>query len=145
MKNLTFRHEPMCDFFDKYHIDGLTDKDGNPIDAVVHHITDFDQGDPHDHPFAFDTYILKGWYTEAIYNIGPNGNFQGSIIKTRKEGSVHSVGANTIHKIIEVSEGGFYSIITPKAKEKESCFYRFENGKVFVRQHNEEEFKPLNF
>jgi|GEM_PF-2611480 len=141
MKNLTFRHEPMCDFFDKYHIDGLTDKDGKPIYAVLHHFTDFDRGDPHDHPFSFISYIIHGWYIEKVYNLD---TLEWQVFE-RRAGQSHFVLANTVHKIVEVSEGGFYSMITPKKKVKEPCFYRFEDGKVFVRQHNENEFKPLNF
>lgn len=127
----------MADFFEKQHIEGL------PFAAVLHHIKGVDDGDPHDHPFSFVSHVLHGWYNEIIYNLEPDGTCHSRSIKRRHQGFTHTVEAGTVHKIIDVSPGGCYTLILPSEKLKEPCFYRFVDGKVFVRQWNEDVFKPL--
>ncbi len=66
---LSFREEKMSDELTKYHVIGL------PFDAVFHHFTGADKGDPHDHPFAFRSHVISGDYEETIYRIKKDGNW----------------------------------------------------------------------
>lgn len=134
--NLNFKQEIMSDFFDKFHIEGL------PFPAVIHNFTDVDHGFPHDHPFAFTSHILHGWYNEKIYNIETDGTCHSKSIKRRSAGTSHTVEANTIHRITDISEGGCYTLIIPEQKIQEPAFYKFEDGQVLRRQWNEENWKP---
>ena len=135
--NLTLRQEIMSDFFEKQHIEGL------PFPAVIHHFTDIDRGDPHDHPFGFTSHVLFGAYKEEIFNIEPDGTCYRTSIKTRTAGSSHVVYPNTVHKIIGISKEGCYTLITPEEWVQEPAFYQFRDGLVYRRQWNENEFKPL--
>lgn len=133
--DLKFRQEIMSPVFEKQHIEGL------PFPAVLHHFTDIDRGDPHDHPFAFTSHILHGWYREDLFYL--DQDTYGFETEKRSAGSSHRVKANTIHRITALSPGGCYTLITPEKWEKEPNFYRFQDGIAYVRQWNETEFKPL--
>jgi len=128
--NLTTHRETLSPAFNKLHIEGL------PFNASFNHFTEPDTGDPHDHPFNFVTHIIKGSYIERIYDT--RGNFY---TITRTLGSFHYVSADTIHKIIKIPEGECYTLMIPELKIREPRFWRFENGKAYSRQWNEEEFK----
>lgn len=133
---LSFNQEIMSDFFEKQHILGL------PFPAVIHHFTDIDRGDPHDHPFNFTSHILRGWYTEETHCLDEDYSVSSVGIFTRKEGMAHKVFASTIHRITGISEGGCYTLIIPEQKVQEPAFYKFEDGQIFRRQWNETQFKP---
>jgi len=124
--------EKMSDEFTKFHLKGF------PFDAVVHKFTEPDKGYPHDHPFGFTTYILKGSYLERIYD--KDGN---SMEIIRESGTCHFVPATLIHKIISLPDGDCYTIITPMPKEREPGFWKFEDGKAYFKQWNEPEFKEV--
>jgi hypothetical protein len=137
MITIKTRREKMNAIFTKYHLKGL------PFDAVIHHFSAKDQNEHiHDHPFSFTTHILKGSYVERIYEILEGGNYNTSI-HHRKEGTSHVVSADTIHEIIELPEGECFTLITPNQKEKEVCFYKFEEGKAFRRQWNQRKFREI--
>ena len=122
--------EKMSDVFTKYHLKGF------PFDAVIHKFTEPDTGDAHCHPFGFTTHILKGSYVERVYDLdGMYYEYK------RKQGTSHFVEAATIHKIIDLPDGECWTIITPRAWEKEPCFWKFENGVAYKRQWNETEFR----
>ncbi len=125
--------EIMSDVFTKYHIKGL------PFDAVLHRFTAPDKGDPHDHPFGFTSFILKGSYVERDYQIMDGKCYVGYV--HHKEGSVHRVEAKDIHQIVELPEGECWTLIIPEKWEREPGFYKFTNEGVFYRQWNEEDFK----
>ncbi len=138
MINIKTKREKMNAVFTKHHLRGL------PFDAVIHHFSAKDQNEHiHDHPFSFTTHILKGSYVERIYEIFEDGTYQSSVFH-RKEGSSHFVSANTIHEIIEIPEGECFTLIRPNEKEKETCFYRFEEGKIFRRLWNQRKFREIN-
>lgn len=139
MNTIKIKREKMNAVFTKYHIKGL------PFDAVIHHFSQKDINEHiHDHPFSFTSHILKGSYVERIYKILADGSYR-STIRHRREGTSHFVEATTIHEIIDLPDGECYTIITPKHKERETCFYKFENGQIFKRQWNQRKFRRLEF
>lgn len=137
MINIKVKREKMNAVFIKHHLKGL------PFDAVIHHFSEKDQNEHiHDHPFSFTTHILKGSYIERIYKILEDGSYISSV-HHRKEGSSHFVSADTIHEIIDLPDGECFTLIRPYEKEKETCFYRFEDGKVLVRRWNQRKFREI--
>ena len=137
MHKLTVRKEKMNEVFMKHHLRGL------PFDAVIHHFSAKDNNEHiHDHPFSFTTHILKGSYVERIYEISDDGSFTSSV-HHRKENSCHFVSASTIHEIIDLPEGECYTLILPGRPEKDTFFYRFEDGRAFVRKWNQRKFRPF--
>ncbi len=137
MISIKTRREKMNAVFTKHHLKGL------PFDAVIHHFSAKDQNEHiHDHPFSFTTHILKGSYVERIYEIHEDGTYHTSE-HHRKEGTSHFVPAGTVHEIIELPEGECFTLIRPNEKEKETFFYRFEDGKAFRRQWNRRKFRPV--
>lgn len=138
MINIKIKREKMNAVFMKHHLRGL------PFDAVIHHFSEKDQNEHiHDHPFSFTTHILKGSYVERIYEIHEDGTYTSSI-HHRNEGTAHFVSAHTIHEIIELPDGECFTLIRPNHYEKDTCFYRFEDGKVFIRRWNQRKFREFN-
>jgi len=137
MITIKIRREKMNAVFMKHHLEGL------PFDAVIHHFSKKDPNEHiHDHPFSFTTHILKGSYVERIYEIHKDGSYTSSLYH-RIEGTSHFVPANTIHEIIELPEEECFTLIRPGEREKETYFYRFEEGKVFTRKWNQRKFREL--
>lgn len=127
----------MTAVFTKHHLRGL------PFDAVIHHFSEKDQNEHiHDHPFSFTTHILQGSYVERIYEIFEDGTYIASD-HHRKESTVHFVSANTSHEIIDLPEGECFTLIKPNHKEKETYFYKFEDGKAFKRKWNQRIFREI--
>jgi len=128
--SLTTHHEILSRAFEKFHVQGL------PFATSFNHFTEPDTGDPHDHPFGFRTYVISGSYVELVYDKkGRSKEYK------REIGTSHYVFADTIHKIINLPKGECYTLMIPKPKIREPRFWRFENGKAYSRQWNEEEFK----
>lgn len=124
--------------FTKYHLRGL------PFDAVLHHFSAKDQHEHiHDHPFSFTTHILKGSYVERVYELYKDGSYRSEVYH-RTEGSAHIVRAHTIHEIIDLPEGECFTIIRPQHWEKDTYFFRFEDGKAFVRRWNLRKFREVS-
>lgn len=130
--------ETMSAEFTKFHIQGL------PFSAVIHHFTAKDIGDPHDHPFAFTSHILKGSYVEEIYMVEPNNDFW-SYRVIHRAGEIRRVEAGHIHEIVELPEGECYTLILPEEKTRESHFWRFTEEGIFLRAWFEKEFKKYDY
>jgi len=128
---IEIKTEKMSDIFTKQHILGL------PFDAVIHHFTEIDSGDPHNHPFSFTSHILSGGYIERVYTIGSYGLWHYEDIE-RKPGTVHTIEANHIHQIISLPQGECYTLILPGPWEQKSGFYRFFEGGYQFRYWDEE-------
>ena len=128
--SLTTHHEILSRAFEKFHVHGL------PFAASFNHFTEPDTGDPHDHPFNFVTHIIKGSYIERVYDL--RGIYSSH---KRVAGTAHYVSHDNIHQIIDLPEGECYSLMIPEPKIREPRFWKFENGRAYSRQWNEEEFK----
>lgn len=133
---MEIEHESMSDVFQKYHLKDF------PFDAVIHKFTEPDTVYPHDHPFGFYTFVLKGSYKETVYDIK-----HGKVTErhqTWHKGTSHFVPANLIHNITKLHEGECWTIIIPNHKEQEPAFYNFDNGKILKRFWFEDEFKEIS-
>lgn len=125
--------EKMSEEFTKYHLHGL------PFPAVLHHFTAPDKGGPHDHPFGFTSFVLKGGYLERVYHPRADGTWD-SYVAERVVGTSHRVSATHIHEIIDLPEGGCWTLILPQAWEREWRFWRFDAQGWASRQWNEPDF-----
>lgn len=119
--------EVMSDGFSKWHLrDGL----------VLHRFTAPDDGEPHDHPWAFTTQILSGGYVEEVYSLMPEGGWTMSL-HYRWPGETHRVEAQTIHRIVSLPEGECWTLIRPEAWEQQPGFWRLRHGVAERRVWNE--------
>jgi len=136
---MKFREEKMNEVFTKHHIEGL------PFDAVIHHFSEKDKNEHiHDHPFSFTSHVLHGSYIERVWYILETGEYEYKDFH-RKQGTSHFVHADLIHEIIDLPEGECYTLITPNKWERETYFWKFEDGKVYNRKWDDPEFKLANF
>ncbi len=131
---IEIQHERMSDEFEKFHLSNL------PFGAALHHFTGTDKGGPHDHPWAFTTYILKGGYTEKVYTILPDGTWQTSL-ESRFQGNVYSFTAQHIHEIVHLPESGCWTLVIPEPWERQSRFWRFEKHRICWRLWHESELE----
>ncbi len=131
---ITVQEEKMSEELMKFHLRGL------PFDAVIHKFTGRDVGEPHDHPFTFRTFVLKGGYVERRFHI-INGKPVTSTIE-RKVGDSFIVSAQTIHQIIELLDKESWTMILPERWEQNWSFYQF-GDEILSRYWDEPEFKPL--
>lgn len=130
---LDVRHEPMADFFDKWHILGM------PFPAVVHRFRHPDFGDFHSHPWGFRSVVLQGGYCEEVLDIRT-----GAVrLAHHWPGDSFYIAASHIHRITDLPKGECWTLITPQeAKVQEPGFYRWIDGKPWHRLWHESEFTP---
>lgn len=124
------RTERMSHAFTKYHLRGF------PFDGVIHKFTEPDQGDPHDHPFGFNTFIVKGSYIERRWDIS-TGAFHDT---HRLRGESFFIKASTVHQIISLPEGECWTFILPEQWERKPGFYKFIDGQMLHRFWDEKKF-----
>ena len=130
---MKYRKEKMSNEFTK-HLFDFTGKH-TPFHMVVHHFTDRDKGGPHCHPFRFTTHILKGGYTERIYQLTDNGELQYADV-FRGPGTTHVVEAECIHELIHLPNGECWTVMIPEEKVREPRFWRFNQEGAFSRVWN---------
>lgn len=103
--------------------------DGPPFPELpsvrVHHILrrDLDRH-PHNHPWNARTIILRGWYREER----DDGEH------LRKAGDTVEIRADTFHRIVEVSEGGVWTLFITGPKLR-SWGFRTEGSVVPWREY----------
>lgn len=134
---LTLNHERMSGAFEKWHLDGV------PTPAALHHFTAPDLGDPHDHPFAFTSFVLSGGYVEEVFTNDGSGSWTSEFI-TREPGTSHQVDAEHIHRIVSLPTGDCWTMIVAGPHERETRFWRFNDGPVLSRAWHETEFRKGN-
>lgn len=134
---LSIKPEKLSGAFKKHHIHGL------PFAASFNEFSAPDNGDPHDHPFDFVTYILSGGYTERIYMINELGEVTTADVE-RKPGTSHYVKATDIHQVIHLPTGHCVTMMLPQSGHiRATCFYRFIDGKAYYRLWNKRKFLPV--
>lgn len=106
-------------------------------DYRVHHILRPDNGpDPHDHPYAFTSRVLKGWLVEHVFDVEPgrrvpsrfkrrgvahqeswSSSCWGRNDKTRYHLPFrkHAFPATHTHMITAVSPGGCWTLVSARA------------------------------
>lgn len=125
--------ERMSDQFTKLHLQV------GKFPITLHHFTGPDVGDPHDHPFAFTTTILKGCYLEEIWSKRANGVWFRRQVG-RQEGTTHRVAQRCIHRIIALPMGECVTAVRWHDKwlpRREPRFYRLVEGVMQSRQWDE--------
>lgn len=103
--------------------------------------------DPHDHPFTFWSFIVKGGYTERIWDVVPGvmAAFQPLREKTWKRFSLHKMGQRQAHMIDRLEPGTITLVFCgPKTGNGRWGFYTDygTTGSSFVpwAQYNREKY-----
>ncbi len=130
---LSLREERMADHFVKRHVEGL------PTAAVIHQFNQVDNGDPHDHPWSFTSFVLHGGYMEEVFDRETGA----SRLVSRTVGESFFVPATHIHRIVHLPEGECTTIILPGPHEQTSGFYQFRSDGMYHRFWHEPEFRLM--
>lgn len=80
---------------------------------------------PHDHPWNFFSFVLRGFYSENLY-VDLSGDVSDS--KVHKTFSLHHMSMDIAHKITSVSENLVTLVFT--GKRKRTWYFWTENGFV---------------
>jgi hypothetical protein len=94
------------------------------------HTPDLDR-DPHDHPWPFASLILRGWYTEELWDTADIAS--GSRHRIRSRWSVKTIRLSQAHKIRAVGEGLLTLVIT--GRRQGSWRFWTETGPVDWRDY----------
>ena len=134
---MNFRYERIADHFEKWYVEGL------PYPCAFHHFTGPDHGDPHDHPFGLTSHVLSGGYVEEVfYPNGAPGMRGRSELVTRAPGTVHTVAATHIHRIVSLPAGECWTFVIPGPLERETRFWRFDETGAMSRPWHHAEYEP---
>ena len=125
MTFLNLRREEMAPFFVKHYIEGL------PIPAAFHSFSDIDHGDPHDHPWAFTSFIVAGGYVEEVFDRDGTSHFVEHL-----PGESFRVEANHIHRVVALPRGECTTIAIPGPEVQKSGFYQFRADGAYRRDHD---------
>lgn len=72
--------------------------------VMLHHITEADDGAPHDHSVEFESHVLVGGYVERIFKDGQPEEV------LREAGSTHVIAPECIHQLISLPEGACWTL-----------------------------------
>lgn len=90
----------------------------------VHHIYLTDsQRDPHDHPWVFRTFVLRGGYTERLHTI-PNVSLNYSYLQFHKRFSWHKMPLDQAHKIVLLNDKTVTLVFVGKRRRSWGFFTR---------------------
>lgn len=110
--------------FTKYHLNREGEEPW-PFRPVLHQFTTPDLGDPHDHPWDFETYVRRGSYIEEVYTLHDDGSWS-MRLQTRERGCVYRVTAEHIHRIVALPQGECWTDVEYGPTRRESLFYKFD-------------------
>lgn len=131
---LDIREIPLGPNMTKYHFQ----QSGIP---AMHHMRSADpNGEPHDHPFGFVSFVLFGGYVERSFNLdGTN-----ELIEHRKGESFY-VPATRIHVIHELLDFECWTITLPGEWEQEWGMWQFREDAAYKRFHNSEFWNKVDY
>lgn len=117
-----------------------------PIFAIYLHDIHEDDGDrdPHNHPWSFLSFVLRGQYTEMVYP-DPIESRSNYVFKTHERFSIHRMGRVSAHRIIDASPG-LKTLIFTGPRKASWGFFRQEiagNGRFVDWQEYEREIGTL--
>jgi hypothetical protein len=121
MSGLDIREIPLGPHMTKYHFQ-------QPGIPAMHHMRAPDFGDPHDHPFGMESFILFGGYREEIFALDGTSRF----VDHRKGESFH-IPAKRIHRIVELFEGECWTITLPGEFVQERGSWQFRTDGAYRR------------
>lgn len=123
--------EIMSPIFTKFHLRNL------PVDAVLHRFTAPDEGDPHDHPWSFQSVILAGGYIERIWNIRTGQSW----LHEHVPGDMFTVPAQRVHRIVQLLGKECWTLVLPHpGPTRTSRFWQFREDGAWSRAWNEAEW-----
>lgn len=105
----------------------------------LHHFTGPDLYEPHDHPYAFTSYIVAGGYVEEVWTRGEGSEWVKQVVH-RLPGTMHRVEADTVHKIVHLLADDCITAVTwlPEGKKRrEPRFWKPWLTPTLCRLHNE--------
>jgi hypothetical protein len=122
------RVEEMGPHFTKYHLG----EGPWPFSPVIHHLKDRDHSDPHSHPWDFHSHILKGWYVEERWARSDRSGLYIEDVQINREGESLYRDARAMHKIVDVSPGGCWTLVMAREAYCEALFWHTGvNGVVY--------------
>jgi hypothetical protein len=129
MSGLDIREIPLGPHMTKYHFQQA----GIP---AMHHMRAPDLGDPHDHPFGMESFVLFGGYREEIFALDGTSRF----VDHRKGESFH-IPAKRIHRIVELFEGECWTITLPGEFVQEWGSWQFREDGAYRRTWGRDEWE----
>lgn len=132
--------ERMSNEFTKYHLN-RRGRQPWPFHPVIHHFTGPDADGPHDHPWNFQSFILKGSYIEEVYTISTDGSWKKEVVE-RHAGTSHKVEATHIHRIIKLPEGECWTMVIAEPYKREPRFWKFSDAGIWYRVWRNRKFVP---
>lgn len=118
---LDIRVIPLGPHMTKYHFQ-------QPGIPAMHQMLAPDTGDPHDHPFGMDSFILFGGYREEIFR--PDGS---SFFVDHRKGESFFIPAKRVHRIVELFEGECWTITLPGEFVQEWGSWQFRESGAYRR------------
>ncbi len=117
-------HEPYGPLFDKWHLNHIDwPSPALPDDCrpVIHRL-DVDTGAPHDHPWGFHTFCLRGGYEEEVFHRLENGLWT---VRHRQHrpGEARYVPAGHIHRVTRLLDGPCFTCVLYGPQEREWRYY----------------------
>jgi hypothetical protein len=102
--------------------------------------------DPHDHPFNFWSFIIRGGYTERLWDIVP-GAYKSTALRPAKKNwgvlSFHKMGQRQAHMISQLIPGTITLVFCgPKTGNGRWGFYT-ENGFVPWAKYNRQKYDEM--
>lgn len=93
---------------------------------------DDDRGDPHNHPWDFESTILFGGYTDESWWFGDDGTIKHATLVMRV-GDVNKVSRRIFHRVTDVLLGTVTNMVTgPAQPDNEWGYLNIESG-VYTR------------
>ena len=114
-----FAEEIMSDEFTKYHVIDA------PFGMALHKFTGPDKGLPHDHPWGFTSFVVKGGYVERVYK--KNGHIWTIMDVYRAPGESFYLPAEHIHQIVKLPHGECWTVVLAEPWKRNWNFWDFSN------------------
>lgn len=96
----------------------------------LHDIYEPDGQDPHNHPWSFVSFVLRGSYTELVYD-DPASHRSEFRRLTHQRFSLHRVGRGTAHRIVDASSN-LKTLVFVGARPRERSWGFFKSDGSFV-------------
>lgn len=143
---LDIREIPLGPYLTKYHFQ-------QPGIPAMHHMRAADpDGDYHDHPFSMTSFVLFGSYIEDVLDV-ETGETQRRWHGRNDTWAIPEfgfpasdsflIGADHVHRIVELPEGECWTITLPHAWEQEWSLYQKRDDGIYKRFHNQDEWVKL--
>jgi hypothetical protein len=100
---------------------------------------DDDRGDPHNHPWNFESTILFGGYTDERWVLGPDGSITHHV-RVLRAGDVNIVPRQDFHRVFDVLPGTVTNMVTGPARPNNEWGYLNVESGVYTRATKDPDF-----